>query len=251
MKNQKTKILIVEDSKTQALRLKRDLEQENYDIDVAYDGNQALELLKKKRYNIVISDVVMPGMDGFTLCKAIKKQFGKDQINVILLTALQNPEDIIKGLSFGADNFIIKPYDLPTLLNRIEYIIANQKIRQTNGPELKFEFFFAGKRHTVASQQMQILDLLLSSYDTILQKNRELEKTNKKLKEALDTIKQLKGMLPICSNCHKIRDDEGYWHRVEEYIEQYSDATFTHSLCPDCLVKLYPDYAHKIGKEKK
>jgi hypothetical protein len=58
-------------------------------------------------------------------------------------------------------------------------------------------------------------------------------------------------MLPICSNCHKIRDDDGYWHRVEEYIEKHSDVTFTHSLCPECLNKLYPEYAAKINSKKK
>ncbi len=245
---EKTKILIVEDSKTQAIHLKRDLEQNGFYTKVAFDAQQALKLLENDHFHVVISDVIMPGMDGFALCKTIKKKYKKRQISVILLTALQDPEDIIKGLAAGADNFIIKPYDLEVLISRLDYIVANQKIRETNGPELKFEIYFDGKRRTITSQQMQIIDLLLSTYDTILHKNRELERMNRELKEALNTINQLQGMLPICSHCHKIRDDEGYWHRVEEYIEKHADVTFTHSLCPDCLVDLYPEYADKVKK---
>ncbi len=248
-----TKILVVEDSKTQALHLKHDLMQSKYNITIAFNGNQALSMLKTDSFDIIISDVIMPGMDGFQLCKKIKNNEQTQNIAVILLTALQEPEDIVKGLGSGADNFIIKPYDLKILLSRIEYILANKKIRESNGPEIKFEVMFAGKHYSIASQQMQIVDLLLSTYETILYKNRELERINKELKKALNEINQLQGMLPICSNCHKIRDDDGYWHRVEEYIEQHADVTFTHSLCPECLNKLYPEYAAKINakKEKK
>ncbi len=62
-----------------------------------------------------------------------------------------------------------------------------------------------------------------------------------KLRKALDSIKTLKGLLPICSNCKKIRDDTGYWNQIEAYIKDHSEADFTHSLCPECVKKLYPD----------
>lgn len=62
-----------------------------------------------------------------------------------------------------------------------------------------------------------------------------------KLQEALENIKTLKGMLPICSSCKKIRDDKGYWNQIETYIRDHSDAEFSHSLCPVCTKKLYPD----------
>ncbi len=244
------KILVVEDSKTQALHLKHDLLKSGFKVTLAFNAAEALETLEHEPFDIVISDVIMPGMSGFDLCKTIKANPKFNDVSIILLTALQEPEDIVKGLGSGADNFIIKPYNLDILLNRIEYILANKKIRESNGPELKFEVMFAGQRYSIASQQMQIIDLLLSTYETILYKNRELERINRELKEALNTINQLQGMLPICSNCHKIRDDDGYWHRVEEYIEKHSDVTFTHSLCPECLNKLYPEYAAKINAKK-
>ena len=70
-----------------------------------------------------------------------------------------------------------------------------------------------------------------------------LYKQRKELEEALENVKTLQGMLPICSICKNIRDDEGYWSKVEEYIQKHSDAEFTHSLCPDCVKKHYPEFS--------
>ena len=75
------------------------------------------------------------------------------------------------------------------------------------------------------------------------ERTKELSLTNKDLKEALEKIKELKGLIPICSTCKKIRDDSGYWNQIENYIESHTDAFFSHGICPDCSEKLY-------GKEK-
>ena len=68
-----------------------------------------------------------------------------------------------------------------------------------------------------------------------------LEKTTLRLQKALDNIKTLEGLLPICANCKKIRDDEGYWQQAEVYIRNHSEAKFSHGICPPCAKKLYPD----------
>jgi hypothetical protein len=68
------------------------------------------------------------------------------------------------------------------------------------------------------------------------------EKLIKKLQDALDKIKVLRGIIPICASCKKIRDDKGYWNQIESYIKEHSDADFSHSICPDCAKKLYPDF---------
>ena len=68
-----------------------------------------------------------------------------------------------------------------------------------------------------------------------------LEKTTKRLQGALDNIKTLEGLLPMCANCKNIRDDDGYWQQVEVYIRQHSKAQFSHSICPKCAHQLYPD----------
>lgn len=70
---------------------------------------------------------------------------------------------------------------------------------------------------------------------------KEREKLIKELQKALSEIKQLSGLLPICSGCKKIRDDKGYWNQIEEYISDHSEAIFSHGLCPECLKRLYPD----------
>jgi hypothetical protein len=71
---------------------------------------------------------------------------------------------------------------------------------------------------------------------------KELAKLVGELKEALAKVKTLTGLLPICSSCKKIRDDKGYWTQVEVYVRDHSEADFTHSICPDCASKLYPDF---------
>ena len=90
---------------------------------------------------------------------------------------------------------------------------------------------------------------VLARIDTHLTLRRlqvEREKKNKALEAALAEIKALQGLIPICSNCKNVRDDEGYWKQIELYIQEHSEATFSHSLCPDCIKLLYPEFAGKI-----
>ena len=75
----------------------------------------------------------------------------------------------------------------------------------------------------------------------LIEKSEELEKTNAELKEALEKIKVLKGIIPICANCKKIRDDTGYWQQLEVYLKAHSDAQLSHGVCPECIKELYGD----------
>jgi|GEM_PF-5033740 len=79
---------------------------------------------------------------------------------------------------------------------------------------------------------------------------REQERLIKELSTALAEVKTLSGLLPICANCKKIRDDEGYWNRLEEYLATHGNIRFSHGICPDCLEKLYPEFAEGEGKPK-
>jgi PAS domain S-box-containing protein len=74
------------------------------------------------------------------------------------------------------------------------------------------------------------------------QAEEALQQERDKLQDALDKVKTLSGLLPICSNCKKIRDDKGYWNQIESYIAKHSEADFTHSICPECAKKLYPEF---------
>jgi hypothetical protein len=71
------------------------------------------------------------------------------------------------------------------------------------------------------------------------------------LQSALSKVKLLSGFLPICSSCKRIRDDKGYWEQIESYVREHSEVEFSHSICPECVKKLYPEYAKRILEEKK
>lgn len=80
---------------------------------------------------------------------------------------------------------------------------------------------------------------------------QEREQLIVELKDALERVKTLSGLLPICSHCKKVRDDEGYWHEVESYISNHSGAVFSHGICPDCMAELYPEYIKKKDNKVK
>lgn len=90
--------------------------------------------------------------------------------------------------------------------------------------------------------------LLVRSMRYSLERKRleqEKESLIEELKTALAKVKALSGMLPICASCKKVRDDAGYWHQIESYISEHSETEFSHGVCPDCLMKLYPQYMKK------
>ncbi len=240
-------ILVVEDSLTQTEKLKYILEKEGFMVDCVFSGAEALVYLQLHRPTLVVSDVLMPEMNGFELCAAIKKNDHLSSLPVVLLTALTEPQDIIRGLECGADNFITKPYKEDYLLNQVKYMLANARLRETSlqnnstMPDMGMEIYFAGKKHYIKSNQLQILDLLLSTFEVWVQKNKELEDINQELVEKHKRIKALNGLVPICANCKKIRDDQGYWFQVEQYLEDHSNADFNSSICPQCLLKESPD----------
>jgi DNA-binding response OmpR family regulator len=194
-KNSEVEILVVEDSPTQAINLQYHLEKEEFRVTVAKNGLEALAFLKEHKPSIIISDIVMPEMDGFELCRKIKTDEKLKDIPVILLTALAEPDDIIKGLASGAENFVTKPYDIKFLLSRINYVIVNREMRKKSTAEMGIEVYFAGQRHFITSDRLQILDLLISTYEATVQKSRELECAYKELKKAQDELKALNEQL--------------------------------------------------------
>ena len=235
-------IMVVEDSLTQALQLQDLLEENGYSVTTAVDGREALAFLGKGLPDLVISDIMMPERDGYELCRIIKENERWKNLPVILLTQLTEAEDIVRGLESGADNFVTKPYEPKLLISQIEYILVNRDIRRNPRTEMGIEVFFAGKKHFINSDRIQILDLLFSAYENSLVQKRKLEEVNKELKEALSTIKTLHGIIPICASCKKIRDDAGAWKQVEAYIGEHTDAQFSHGICPDCAKRLYPEF---------
>ena len=115
-----SRILIVEDSLTQIEQLKYILENEGYEVMTANNGAEACEVLKEHNPDLVISDIIMPEMGGYDLCRFIKQDPSLKMIPVMLLTSLGHPKDVIKGLQAGADNFLTKPYNEMFLLSRVK-----------------------------------------------------------------------------------------------------------------------------------
>ena len=178
MKNEpnreRLEILIVEDSRTQAEQLKYILEDHDFNVVATRNGREALEALRKHKPTLVITDITMPEIDGYELCRRIRADEKLTDLPVILLTALSDPEDVFKGLECGADNFITKPYEQTHLLARIQYLLANVHLRHREKVQTSMEVFLAGRKHVITSDRAQILNLLLSTYEAAVQKNREL-----------------------------------------------------------------------------
>jgi signal transduction histidine kinase len=180
--------LVVEDSAVQAKKLRFFLENANIQCEVSYNAKVALKLVEEKPPALIISDIVMPEMDGYEFCSLLKSNPSTKEIPVILLTSLNDPLDIIKGLQAGADNFITKPYDENYLLSRIQYLLINRNFRQSGSAEMFLEIMFRGRRYAINSEKKQILDLLLSVYEAAVQRNDELINAKLEIEQANESL---------------------------------------------------------------
>ena len=183
-------ILIVEDSLTQALQLQNCLENNGFNSIIVNNGIKGIEILKKQDISMVISDIVMPKMDGYELCRRIKSDDDLKTIPVILLTSLSDPQDVIEALACGADNFVTKPYNEKFLISRMNNIIINQELRKDKSDEGGLEIIFANNKHVINSNRTQIVDLLFSTYENAILKNLELERVNRELVVAQRELEQ-------------------------------------------------------------
>ncbi len=189
--NKPVEILIVEDSPTQAEKLQYILGEKGYRIIAAANGKKALDLLRDSRPDIVISDVLMPEMDGYELCSRLRADERFKDIPVILLTTLSDPKDVIKGLECGANNFIVKPYDEKYLINRIQYLFANFELRKNTKAEMGINVFFSGENYLITAERLQILDLLLSTYENAYHQNVELIKVQNEMRALNERLEEL------------------------------------------------------------
>lgn len=176
-------ILIAEDSPTQAGKLKFLLEGRGYRARIAVNGRLALDAIRLRKPHLVLSDILMPELDGYGLCQAIKAQPELRDLPVILVTSLIDPEDIVRGLECGADNFIRKPYNDDYLLNRIEYVLMNRRLRDGQQDGNGIAVFFNGAHHHINAERRQILDLLISTYEQAVMVNEQLQARERQVNE--------------------------------------------------------------------
>jgi PAS domain S-box-containing protein len=216
IENNKVEILLVEDSPTQAEDLKYTLERHDFDVLIAGNGIEALSLIRAHKPTMVISDIVMPEMDGYQLCREIKNDEELRDLPVILLTALSDPRDVVRGLECGADNFITKPYDEHKILSRIQYILANKHLNDMENTQLGVEVILAGEKYFIKSDRIQILNLLLSSYEAAIQKNDELLKAQNELMLFNEQLEQT-----VESRTAALRESEGRYRLLLESVTDY------------------------------
>ncbi len=166
-------ILVVEDSPTQAEQLRYLLEDKGYAVMVAANGKEGYEAAKKYKPTIIISDVVMPVMDGYEFVEKVKSDRDLHGTPIILITALTDRKDASRKSSVVADGYFTKPYDDKYLISKIETLLTVSKQgEEINTKEL--EVRFAGERYVIHAGRRQILNFLLSTYENSVQQNADL-----------------------------------------------------------------------------
>ncbi|MBX7241687.1 MAG: response regulator transcription factor [Bacteroidia bacterium] len=121
-------VLIIEDEPKTAQSLKQGLEEYHYEVDLAYDGHFGLRLAKEKKYDIIVTDIILPYLNGIEICKELRGL--GIQTPIIILTALGNTDDVVMGFDAGADDYLTKPFELKELLVRIRALLK----RSSNAP---------------------------------------------------------------------------------------------------------------------
>ena len=120
------KIILVEDEINIASFIERGLHEFGHEVSVVYDGNAGWELLQNESFDLLILDIIMPGMNGLELCRMYRQRFGYHS-PVVMLTALGTTDDIVKGLDAGADDYLVKPFSFQELEARIKALLRRSK----------------------------------------------------------------------------------------------------------------------------
>jgi putative two-component system response regulator len=176
-------VLIVQDDPGQARQLKALLQEQGHRVAVAGDGKQALAKAKQLKPNLVISDSVMPGMDGYTVCHALKQDGELKEIPLILITGAVEPRDLVRALQAGADYCITEPYDADLLLARVKLALQGSLQPTNGGPGEGLTVNIAGEQQTIVSCPQQIMKFLFSACENTLSQNWQLTKAHRQLQD--------------------------------------------------------------------
>jgi DNA-binding response OmpR family regulator len=204
--HRKPRLLYMEDERVTARLVQRRLEAQGFAVDVARDGTEGLARCAQIDYELVLVDKNMPGPDGLEVIRALAATGGPASI---MVTGTGDELSAVEALKSGASDYIVKDSD---------------------GRYLEL----------VPAVVQQVLEQRAIA-DAKRRAEEEKERLIVELRRALANVKTLSGLLPICANCKKIRNDDGYWTMVETYLSEHSEAEFSHGICPDCGKDLYGD----------
>jgi len=194
------KVLVTDDNPDILLLSTMLLTRAGYEVQETSTGEACLVAVRTYHPDLVLLDVMLPDMSGIEVCRQIKSDENLKDIFVILASGIQVSSELqAEGLDIGADGYFIRPISNREFLARVQ---AGERIKRAE--------------------------------DALRTKERQQQELISHLEEALAEIKTLKGFIPICASCKKIRDDEGYWNQLEAYISKRTDAVFSHGLCPEC-----------------
>ncbi len=185
------RVLLVEDSPTQAERLRLLLEGEGYQVELARDGRAGLSSVRALPPDLVISDLLMPEMDGYAFCQALKSATDTRKIPFILFTGRQDPRDILEGLLRGADNFIPKSASDEYLLERVRRIFEQLELRRHGRLEVEFVVRIGGRDVTLSADKQQIFELMISGLEETSRVNDRLRESQRLLEERADQLASL------------------------------------------------------------
>ena len=251
-------LLIVDDIATNRKLLRVTLEAEGHTTLEAADGVEALQILADETVDAVISDILMPNMDGFRLCHALRKSDRLYALPFIIYTSTYtSPDDMKLAQTVGADKYLTKPAPIADVLNALREVMERKTARPAL-PALAVEETYVLKQysqtlvHKLEEKNAKLkdaLDKLQRAHARIVELNSNLERrvqertaelqtANRELSRALSEVKVLNALLPICSYCKKIRDDKDYWQSVEGYISKHTNSQFSHGICPECYQKV-------------
>jgi CheY-like chemotaxis protein len=251
-------LLIVDDIATNRKLLRVTLEAEGHTTLEAADGVEALQILARETVDAVISDILMPNMDGFRLCHEIRKSERLHALPFIIYTSTYtSPDDMKLAQTIGADKYLMKPAPTGAVLEALREVMNTRAARPTPSAPAGEETYVLQQYsqalvHKLEEKNTELKDTvekLQRAHERIVELNSGLERrvqertaefetANRELSRALSEVKVLNALLPICSYCKKIRDDKDYWQSVEGYISQHTDAQFSHGICPECYEKV-------------
>jgi len=201
------RVLIVDDRPENLLAMENLLENPDVVILTAESGAEALSTLLIQDIALVLLDVQMPDMDGFEVAELMRSNPRTQSIPIIFVTAISKEQKyVFKGYKSGAVDYLFKPINPDILISKVN-IFCN----------------------------------LYRQRLLIQQQKARIEKQNRELKKQFDEIELLEGLIPICSNCRKVREDDGSWSPLDDYVRNRCDVEFSHSMCTDCAKKLYPE----------
>jgi DNA-binding response OmpR family regulator len=172
------RILVAEDERKLAGILKGSLEEQGYAVDVAYDGEGALGLAELEPYDLLVLDVMLPGLDGFTVCRRLRAR-GR-QMPILMLTARDTVDDRVAGLDSGADDYLVKPFALRELLARVRALVRRPgpaqapvlRVADLEVDTVTREVRRAGRRVALTSKEYGVLEYFVRNPDRVLSRDQ-------------------------------------------------------------------------------